>query len=562
MSETSRREFIAGVTKLAGVSAAASVAGAAPTVALGAVREGAGKSAITTPASAIVETSAGKVRGYVRNGIFTFKGIPYAGTTAGEARFLPPAPVTPWTQVRASMSYGPVCPQPVRGGWASDRLAFLFDWDDGHPGEDCLRLNVWTPAADDRSKRPVMVWLHGGGYEAGSSQELPSYDGENLSRRGDVVVVSVNHRLNVFGYLNMAAVGGEKYARSVNVGMLDIVAALQWVRDNVGRFGGDAANVTVFGQSGGAAKVNTLMAMPAATGLFHKAIAQSGSQLRLATADASAAQAEEVLKELQAHGVGRDQLTQVPAARLVEIATVAKNRLVSTKPRAPTHERLGWQPWLDGSVVTSHPFDPQASPLAASVPMMIGTTMHEFSPAGAMPDPRSLTKEWLVAEVTKSHGDAAAGIVAAFERGHPGALPYELAGIISATTVFRSSAVRQAQLQSANAPAYLYWFAWKTPVLDGTPLAYHCAELAFAFDNIDRCANSTGGTAQARELAAKMSQAWIQFARTGNPNHSGLPRWPAVSASTLPTMIFDTRCEVKDDPDKEERASLVGQASA
>jgi para-nitrobenzyl esterase len=462
----------------------------------------------------------------------------------------------PWTQVRASMSYGPVCPQPVRSGWASDRLAFLFDWDDGHPGEDCLRLNLWTPAADDRGKRPVMVWLHGGGYEAGSSQELPSYDGENLSRRGDVVVVSVNHRLNVFGFLNMAAVGGEKYARSVNVGMLDIVAALQWVRENVGRFGGDAANVTVFGQSGGAAKVNTLMAMPAAKGLFHKAIAQSGSQLRLATADASAAQAEAVLKELEAQGVGRDQLTQVPAARLVEIATVAKNRLVSTKPRAPTHERLGWQPWLDGSVVTSHPFDPQASPLAANVPMMIGTTMHEFSPAGAMPEPRSLTKEWLVAEVTKSHGDAAPGIVAAFERGHPGALPYELAGIIGATTVFRSSAVRQAQLQSVNAPAYLYWFAWKTPVLDGTPLAYHCAELAFAFDNIDRCANSTGGTPAARELAAKMSQAWIQFARTGNPNHSGLPRWAAVSASTLPTMIFDTRCEVKDDPDAKERAAL------
>ena len=226
MTDTSRREFLSGAATLAGVSAATTLAVGTPSVALGAVREGAGKSAITTPASGVVETSAGKVRGYVRNGIFTFKGIPYAGTTAGEARFLPPAPVTPWTQVRASMSYGPVCPQPVRGGWASDRLAFLFDWDDGHPGEDCLRLNVWTPAADDRSKRPVMVWLHGGGYEAGSSQELPSYDGENLSRRGDVVVVSINHRLNVFGYLNMAAVGGEKYARSVNVGMLDIVASL------------------------------------------------------------------------------------------------------------------------------------------------------------------------------------------------------------------------------------------------------------------------------------------------------------------------------------------------
>ncbi len=557
MSDTSRREFIAGAAKLAGVSAVTTIAGAVPGVAAGAVREGAGKSTITTPASAIVETSAGKVRGYVRNGIVTFKGIPYAGTTAGDARFLPPAPVTPWTQVRASMSYGPVCPQPVRGGWASDRLAFLFDWDDGYPGEDCLRLNVWTPAADDRSKRPVMVWLHGGGYEAGSSQELPSYDGENLSRRGDVVVVSVNHRLNVFGYLNMAAVGGEKYARSVNVGMLDIVAALQWVRDNVSRFGGDPANVTVFGQSGGGAKVSTLMAMPSAKGLFHKVIVQSGSQLRLATADAAAAQAAAVLKELQAKGIGIEQLTQVPAARLVEIATAVKNSLVSTKPRAPTHERLGWQPWLDGTVITSHPFDPQAPALATNVPMLIGTTMHEFSPAGALPDPRALTEEWLIGEVKKTYGETAPQIVAAFKEGHPGALPFELAGIISATTVFRNSAVRQAQLQSVNAPAYLYWFAWKTPVLDGTPLAYHCAELAFAFDNIDRCANSTGGTPEARELAAKVSQAWIQFARTGNPHHSGLPRWPAVSAGALPTMIFDTRCEVRNDPDAKERASLT-----
>jgi para-nitrobenzyl esterase len=551
MSDTSRREFLSGAARLVGVSAAAA-AGGAPAVALGAVREHAGKSAITTPANAIVETSAGKVRGYVRNGIFIFKGIPYAASTAGEARFRPPAPVTPWTQVRASMSYGPVCPQPVRGGWGSDRLAFLFDWDDGHPGEDCLRLNVWTPAADGR-KRPVMVWLHGGGYEAGSSQELPSYDGENLSRRGDVVIVSVNHRLNVFGYLNMAAVGGEKYARSVNVGMLDIVAALQWVRDNVSRFGGDPGNVTVFGQSGGGAKVSTLMAMPSAKGLFHKAIVQSGSQLQLASADAAATQAAAVLQELEAQGIGRDQLTQVPAARLVEIATVAKNKLVSNAPRAPIFQRLGWQPWVDGAVVTSHPFEPQAPALASNVPMLIGTTMHEFSPAGALPDPRSLTEEWLVTEVAKTYGAGARDVVAAFKRGHPQALPFELAAVIGATLAFRVPAVRQAQRQSANAPAYLYWFAWKTPVLDGTPLAFHCAELAFAFDNIDRCANATGGTSEARELAAKMSQAWIQFARTGNPNHSGLPRWPAVSATALPTMIFDSRCEVKDDPDAQQR---------
>jgi para-nitrobenzyl esterase len=548
MSETSRRDFIV---------AGAVLGIGAPSVTLAAVRGSVGKSVVETPASAIVETSAGKVRGFVRNGIVTFKGIPYGATTAGEARFLPPAQPTPWTQVRASMSYGPVCPQPVRSGWLSDRAAFLYDWDDGYPSEDCLRLNVWTPAAQERGKRPVMVWLHGGGYEAGSSQELPSYDGENLSRRGDVVVVSINHRLNVFGYLNMAAVGGEKYARSVNVGMLDIVAALQWVRDNVVRFGGDPGNVTVFGQSGGGAKVSTLMAMPSARGLFHKAIVQSGSQLRLASAEASAAQAAAVLQELQAQGVGTEQLTQVPPARLVEIATAVKNKLQSAKPRASITDRLGWQPWIDGSVVTSHPFDPQAPALAAQVPMLIGTTMHEFSSASMLPDPRSLTEQWLVEDVAKTYGDSAQQIVDAFRRGHPGALPYELAAIIGATATFRAAAVRQAQLQSTNAPAYLYWFAWKTPVLDGIPLAYHCAELAFAFDNIDRCANSTGGTPEARDLAAKVSQAWIQFARTGNPNHSGLPRWPAVSAQTLPTMVFDSRCEVKNDPDADERRVLA-----
>jgi para-nitrobenzyl esterase len=557
MSDTSRREFLSGAATLATVSAAA-VAGAVPSVGSTApVPDKAGNTIVTTPANAIVETSAGKVRGFVRNGIFTFKGIPYAATTAGEARFLPPAPPTPWTQVRATMSYGPVCPQPVRSGWASDRTAFLYDWDDGHAGEDCLRLNVWTPGIDERGKRPVMVWLHGGGYEAGSSQELPSYHGENLSRRGDVAVVSINHRLNVFGYLNMAAVGGEKYERSVNVGMLDIVAALQWVRDNIGRFGGDPTNVTVFGQSGGGAKISTLMAMPSAQGLFHKAIVQSGSQLRVASADAAAAQATAVLKELQVQGIGNDQLTQVPATRLVEIATVVKNKLASTNPRASLAERLGWQPWLDGSVVTSHPFAPQAPALATKVPMLIGTTLHEFSSAALMPDPRGLTQEWLVGEITKTYGEAAKGIIAAFQRGHPGAPPFELAAIIGATATFRSAAVRQAQLQAANAPTYLYWFAWKTPVLDGIPLAYHCAELAFAFDNIDRCANQTGGTQEARDLAARVSQAWIQFARTGNPNHSGLPRWPTVSPQTLPTMIFDAQCEVKNDPDAEERSALM-----
>src|SRR5690242_2242257 len=227
------------------------------------------------------ETTAGKVRGYVRNGIYTFKGIPYAQATSGKARFMPPQKPEPWAGVRSSMYYGQVCPQGPRSGWAVDENAFMFEWDDGQPGEDCLRVNVWTPGINDNRKRTVMFWIHGGGYSAGSGQELKSYDGENLARRGDVVVVSVNHRLNSLGYLNLAEYG-ERWAASANVGMLDLVASLEWVRDNIGDFGGDRNSVTIFGQSGGGSKVGVLMAMPSAKGLFHKGIVESGSSLRQA----------------------------------------------------------------------------------------------------------------------------------------------------------------------------------------------------------------------------------------------------------------------------------------
>jgi para-nitrobenzyl esterase len=226
----------------------------------------------------VVEIVTGKVRGNVRKGIYTFKGIPYGDTTAGANRFMPPQKPKPWAGIRSSMQFGNVCPQAPRAGWANDEEAWLFSWDDGVPGEDCLRVNLWTPGINDGKKRPVMVWLHGGGFTAGSGQELTSYDGENLARRGDVVVVSLNHRLNVFGYLDLSHYG-DRYTESANVGNLDIVAALEWVRDNIAGFGGDPNLVTIFGQSGGGGKVNALMAMPSAAGLFHRAIVESGSLL-------------------------------------------------------------------------------------------------------------------------------------------------------------------------------------------------------------------------------------------------------------------------------------------
>ncbi len=234
---------------------------------------------IARDGDAVAATRSGRVAGYIRRGIFTFKGIPYADNSAGPNRFMPPVKPKSWEGVRSSRQYGYVAPQGPRAGWANDEEAFMFAWDDGVQSEDCLRVNVWTPGVGDGKKRPVMVWLHGGGYTAGSGQELRSYDGENLARRGDLVVVSLNHRLNVFGYLDLSKFG-DQYAASGNVGMLDIVAALEWVRDNIENFGGNPQMVTIFGQSGGGGKVSTLMAMPAAKGLFHRAIVESGSILQ------------------------------------------------------------------------------------------------------------------------------------------------------------------------------------------------------------------------------------------------------------------------------------------
>ena len=245
----------------------------------------------------IVETEQGKVRGYIRNGIFTFKGIPYGEDTGGKNRFKPAKKAQPWTKLRSSMQYGSVCPQPDRLGWKLDETAWLFGWDDGVPGEDCLRVNVWSPGINDHKKRPVMVWLHGGGYTAGSGQELKSYDGEQLARNGDVVIVSLNHRLNVFGHLDLSAYGSE-YAESANVGMTDIVLALQWVRDNIANFGGDPGCVTIFGQSGGGGKVCALTCMPSAEGLFHRTIVQSGSLGHSLSPEDSARTADAFLKQL------------------------------------------------------------------------------------------------------------------------------------------------------------------------------------------------------------------------------------------------------------------------
>ncbi|MGA7650861.1 MAG: carboxylesterase/lipase family protein [Terracidiphilus sp.] len=502
---------------------------------------------------AVVETASGKVRGSSRNGIFTFKGIPFAASTAGAARFLPPQKPAPWTGVRSSLTYGQVCPQPARAGWAHDEEAWLFNWDDGQPGEDCLRVNIWSPGLDNR-KRPVMFWLHGGGYSAGSGQELPSYDGESLAHRGDVVVVSINHRLNVLGYLNLADYGSQ-YADSANVGMLDIVAALEWVRDNIANFGGDPWRVLIFGQSGGGGKVSTLMAMPAAKGLFHRAVVESGSTLRVGEKDVSRSTAAALLKELGLDKSSVEKLHEIPIIDLeaAGVKILRPPRLTGVINFRSMSERPGWYPVMDGRIVAQHPFDPQASPLSASVPMIVGCTLNEFTTGIGRPDAFDMTEAELEKHAAEAFPDRAAKVIAGYRQLYPNANPFQLWSVI-ATSGVRRSVIEQCTRKAAQnaAPAYCYQFTWQTPILNGRLMSFHCSELAFVFNNTARCDRMTGDGEAARALAAKMSDAWIAFARSGNPNTKALPHWKPFTDAERTTMIFNDTCAAKDNLDTEQ----------
>ena len=323
---------------------------------------------IASSETAVAQTESGKVGGFLQDGIYIYKGIPYAKAE----RFMPPQPADKWEGVRSSRMFGPTCPQAVRMGWGADEHAFAFHWDDGYPGEDCLRVNIWTPGLNDGKKRPVMVWLHGGGYAAGSGQELPSYDGFNLAKKGDAVVVTLNHRLNVLGFLDLSAYG-DKYAKSGNAGLLDLVAALQWVNKNIAAFGGDAQNVTIFGQSGGGGKVSTLLATPSAKGLYHKAIVQSGSMLRTMDAKYSRRIGAAVMDELGLKASQIDELQKMPYERLLAAGekAVAKVKAEVEKEDGISTFIFGWAPTVDGDVLPAQPFDPQAPAQSKDVPVMI-----------------------------------------------------------------------------------------------------------------------------------------------------------------------------------------------
>lgn len=499
---------------------------------------------------AVANTASGNVRGYIHNSIFTFKGIPYARAN----RFEAPGKPVPWHGVRSSLTYGPVAPllQPITA--VQDESEFVFHHDWGYANENCLVLNVWTPGINDGKRRPVMFWIHGGGFTAGSSQELPSYDGENLAKKGEVVVVSINHRLNILGFLDLSAYG-EKYRHSANAGMLDIKAALEWVKENIASFGGDANNVTIFGQSGGGAKVNTLMAMPAAKGLFHKAINQSGSfRTNMLEKQTTQAIAAEVLKALNLQPGQVDSLQHIPFAQLSDAGSKALEIIANQMKEAGAAipgPGLNWGPSMDGTDLPYQLFSKETFEQSKNIPLLIGTVKNEFMPSlGAGLSNASMDK--INAYIKERFKDKAGAYLAAVKKAYPA--DNQPSDLIDVDAMFRPGAVHQANEKSAlpgGAPVYMYLFTWQSPVLDGKYKAVHCMELPFVFNNIQRCEEMTGGNKEAYHLADKVSAAWISFAKNGNPNHPGLPQWPAYNNSNTSTMHFNNQCVVKPQMDKE-----------
>jgi para-nitrobenzyl esterase len=485
-----------------------------------------------TAESPIATTRAGKVRGYTDNGINVFKGIRYGADTTGR-RFMPPLPPDPWPDARDALKFGPSSPQQSRGG---ERAS-----------EDCLFLNVWTPGLRDHRKRPVMVYIHGGAYANGSGSS-PLYDGVRLCRRGDVVVVSLNHRLNAFGYLYLARFGGAEFADSGNAGQLDLILALQWVRDNIDEFGGDPSKVMVFGQSGGGAKIATLMATPAARGLFHRAATMSGQQVTASGALNATLRARAVLDALKLTPARAGEIRTLPAERIVEV--------LGTRDPVLPFGGVSFAPVLDERTLQRHPFYPDAAPQSLHIPMIIGNT-HDETRAFLGGDATNFNMTWeqlpdkLIPNMRVDIQPEV--VIAEYRRLYPKYSPSDV--FFAATTAGRSwrGAVIEAEERArSGAPAYAYQLNWATPKDGGKFGAPHASDIQLVFDNIDKPgANAIGPTAQ--KMADQMSETFIAFARTGDPNNKLIPRWDKYTLARRQTMVFDVPSRLEDDSRGAER---------
>jgi para-nitrobenzyl esterase len=505
---------------------------------------------------AVADTTNGKVRGFIHRNIYNFLGIPYGANTSGKNRFMPPQKPDPWKEVYPAVYWPNSAPQLLDNFYANRYLAFTDYWHYDDVSENCLGINVWTPGYKDNTKRPVLLWIHGGGFTSGNSIEHPEYHGENLSRQGDIVFCSLNHRLGPMGFANFAGVGGEKYAASGNVGMLDIVAALEWIRDNISNFGGDPNSVTIMGQSGGGAKVCMLTAMPSAKGLFHKAVALSGNSLKGGEKSYSEKLGSYILKEAGLAESQIDKLQDMPWKDYYTIANKASMKLRAET--GATGMMGGFGPVADGVYLPQQPF--YSGELSSDIPMIICSTFYERSPSSfdSSLENIALEKAKELAKTTRGFGvslaENASNVIDAYAKNFPDKKPIEILSMAISNRLQTIAAADAKALQPA--PVYLAWFGWNPPLFDGRLRAFHTMDIGFWFYNTDVQISHTGGGARPRNLAARMSDALVQFMKTGVPKGAGLPDWPKYTTTNGETMILDDKCEVKNDPDREARKSL------
>lgn len=487
----------------------------------------------------VVETAQGRYRGRPDGRVLTFQGMRYGATTAGPNRFLPPRPPQAWAGVRDALTFGDQAPQ------ANTILAAEHAM-----SEDCLRINVWTPAAD-RARRPVLLWFHGGGFEAGASS-IPLYDGAKIAQRGDVVVATINHRLNVFGHCYLANVLGEDFAKSGNVGYLDLVAALSWVRENIEGFGGDPDNVMIYGQSGGGRKVSLCFAGREAKGLFHKGVVQSGSHLRVQQIELANDLSDRLLKEL---GIARSEAIRLQDVPLATLSAAQQKVIAGAGAR--------FSPVLDGHSFAAHPFLPDAPAISSHIPVMLGTTRTELtSQLGSRPgifDMDRPTAQAALAAFLPREDIAEAFDV--FQASRPEASPSEVFFTIASARGYVRDQTIMAEnrvMAAGPAPTYVYRLMWRSPVEGGRRVSQHSLDLPFIFDTVDTVPHITGPeTEETRAMVDQMANTWLAFARTGNPNHGGIPEWKPYDLERRPTMMFDLPPSLEFDPHAAERVFMA-----
>nr|WP_319265063.1 carboxylesterase family protein [uncultured Draconibacterium sp.] len=500
---------------------------------------------------AVTDTVHGKVRGFILNHVYTFLGIPYGADTGGRNRFMPPKSPPPWKNVYPALWWGDSAPQDLANRYKNPYSSFVDHWNYEGVSEDCLRVNVWTPEINGTSNRPVIVWLHGGGFTAGNAIEQDGYHGENLSRKGDVVFCSLNHRLNAFGFSDFSEMGAPGFEKSGNVGMLDIVLALNWVQQNISNFGGDPNNVCLMGQSGGATKITSLMAMPKAKNLFHKAVLLSGGRLTLGDNDLSSRIANTILKE---GGIGKGQIRKLQEMswdKYLSLSSSVITKIRQESYQRGNHERVEWGPVVDGLVIPKHPFEPDAIQHVENIPTLICSTLNESAPGQFSAEFENMSLKDVQRQLEKRYGEETGAIVNAYAQCFPRRKPIEIWSMILSN---RSGAIALANRKAKqNASVFLAWFAWQPPLFNNRLRAFHCSDICFWLYNTDRMLSHTGGGKRPRELSDKMVASLLSFVRNGSPLCSEMPEWKSYSPENGETMILDDKSILVHDPDRQAR---------